>query len=121
MAEHKWSEEEKVVLESVFSSCTKDELCKTFPNRHYSSIMAAGHRLGLSRNNDFTLEEERIIREHYPSSPELVLRQLLPNRGWHTIRGKAQKLGIRRTFAIVPWTEEEELTLREAYPVLTKK
>ncbi len=53
------------------------------------------------RNNpksgeDFSCQEETILREHYTYTPILDLLQLLPSRSWRTIQRQAVELGIRR-------------------------
>jgi hypothetical protein len=47
-------------------------------------------------NNYWSEEDRAILRDHYPTSPRQTIMELLPNRGWASIRGEAIKSGIKR-------------------------
>lgn len=51
---------------------------------------------GKGANNYWSDEDKAILREHYPISPRDIILQLLPTRGWKSIRAEASILGIKR-------------------------
>jgi len=46
--------------------------------------------------NQYTREEEEILKKYYATAPKETLLSLLPNRSWDSIRVKASKMGLRR-------------------------
>ncbi len=48
------------------------------------------------RYGEFSDEENKVLRLHYPCSPRLTIMKLLPNRTWHAIQRQAELMHVRR-------------------------
>ncbi|MCW5848971.1 MAG: recombinase family protein [Anaerolineae bacterium] len=76
--------------------------------------------------NVWTAEEDAIIREHYPSTPQEEVLKLLDGRTWLAIKHRARGLGVCRERKAVryrvaypnsrkPWTAEDDALLKRYY------
>jgi hypothetical protein len=54
------------------------------------------------RKSGWSLAEDQVLRDHYPSGGRTACRDLLPARSDLAIRVRASKLGIRRVFDYTP-------------------
>jgi hypothetical protein len=98
----RWTEEEVSRLRSLaisgrWATTSRSELLAAFPNRTLQSIRCQADRLrpGTRRGaRGWTREDEKLLRELWPSTSERTLRQQL-RRSWNAIRKKAETLGIR--------------------------
>lgn len=90
------------------------------PNRTLASCQRRVRILGLSAERSYwTVEEENILREYYPTEGTDVCEKL-PGRSRSSVERKAQKLGIR--YQPNPdmnghWSAEEDAILKQYYPI----
>lgn len=97
-----WTEEEvsrlrSLVLSGRWETATRSELLEAFPGRTLCGIRAraAGFRPCARRDpRAWTREDEKLLRELWPSTSERTLRQQL-RRSWGAIQQHADLLGIR--------------------------
>ena len=110
---------------------------KRLPNHPKDSIRSKANSLGLSfkdfkRGEDYTAEEDAIIREYYPTEGTAVSKRL-NNRTPDGVRSRAARLGVkveelkiqlsqRRDYSNIKfWSEEETEIIRLYYPTEGKK
>lgn len=71
------------------------------------------------RKSAWSEEEESLILEHYATASPQEFAEMLPDRPWHEIHRRAQRLGVKRgwsdrTGTSNPhWTPEEDQVLRD--------
>ena len=116
-----WTDEEEEILKKYYP-IGGVKLCQEngLNNRPEKSISAKAHRLGLKHITCLWTEEEiNILKENYFELGENIV-ELLPNRSWVSIKGKAVHIGLRTKAYGNIWSEEEINLLRENFLELGK-
>lgn len=113
------------------------EVQKRLPNCSKQSIRSKANSLGLKfknfhKSNDYSVEEDEIIRKYYPIEGTMVSKRL-NNRTPDSVRCRARRLGIkveelkvvsseRRNYAnSKSWSDDEIEILKYYYPIEGKK
>ena len=89
-----WTEQEDLILKNNIDKSIKDlslMLGRTIP-----SIKNRKKALGITKENLWSEEEEKIMIKNYSITSSEELLELLANRSWSSILAKAKKLKIRR-------------------------
>lgn len=78
-----WTGDEIYILESFYSSSTKEELMKLLPNRTYKSIGVKAAKMGLIKDNETKVRIRRIFGENQrgennPHYGEQYVRRVYP-------------------------------------------
>ena len=68
----------------------------------------------------WSIEEDTVIRKHYPSIDQENVMKLLPNRTWNAIGFRAGILGVSRRRRGA-WTEDEDDVLHRNYGEISVK
>jgi len=68
----------------------------------------------------WSIEEDTVIRKHYPSIDQENVMKLLPNRTWNAIQFRGRTLGISRRRRNA-WTESEDEVLYNNYGEISVK
>jgi hypothetical protein len=95
----KWSEEEDFL---IFNNKKDSETWQNFidreiPLRSYKSLMHRLKRLDiLEVRNDWTNDEDDLIRKYYTTLSHKDLKKIIPNRNCASIRSRASRLGIKK-------------------------
>lgn len=95
----KWSEEEDSL---IFNNKKDSETWQNFidreiPLRSYKSLMHRLKRLDiLEVRNDWSNDEDDLIRKYYATLSHKDLKNIIPNRNCASIRSRASRLGIKK-------------------------
>ena len=90
----RWSKNEDEILKENSNLSIKE--LATLLNRGVPSIKSRKKILKLTIDKTWSIEEETILKEFYPTSTKEVLVQLLPKRNWNQILNKAKKIKLNR-------------------------
>ena len=91
----KWSGHEIYFLRNNFYGAGRNQIIKMLHNRTCGAIKAKAMKLGLRRFNPlWKLDEDTVIKQHYPNGKNDIILGLLPNRKCTTIKARANFLKI---------------------------
>ena len=106
----KWNEEEINILRENYGKISNQAIQKILP-RYWKTeaIKAKSELLGLGKDRKWSIEEELILQEKYPTVSLNELLESLPNRTLSSIRGKAKTMGLLSKFYLDNIYSDEEI------------
>ena len=123
-----WTEEEIELLKKHYP-IIGSKVIKYLTNRTKDMIRFKANDLGIkffksTNNQNFTLEEDELIKKYYPTEGTKVAERL-NNRTRDSVRARARRLNVYATDLVFPdftnvvrekWTPEEDEIIRKYYP-----
>ena len=109
-----WTDDELEYLEKNYYNYSLCELSNHFNNRHTKdAILTQAHKyFGYLRNDDWTDEEESLLKKYYPSIPIDMVCKMIPTRSKNAIINHSNVMGINSYFYnITYWNEEQDKLL----------
>ena len=97
------------------------ELEKHFEGRHTrAAISTKAIKLGLTKLQDWTEEEVKILKDNYSILPQEELQKLILNRTWNAITLKAKNLKIKSYYYLnEKYSEDENNFIKENFGKMT--
>lgn len=116
-----WTEEDVNYLVNNFGQKSYAEMSQEMNKRHTSkAISAKAIKLGLTFAQDWTKEEENILKTYYPILPKEEFMKLLPNRTENAIVCHAMKFGIKGYhYSNEKYSEEQKQYILDNNDILT--
>ena len=117
----KWTEEEDKILRENYPTMGNKSF-DMLPGKTSSQCYSRTKTLGVKFDNPnhWTEEEDKILRENYPTMGSKVCN-LIPNKSSKKCKSRAIKLGVKYAACsknTVPWSKEEDMILKEHYPLI---
>lgn len=115
-----WTDEDTNYLKENFN-LGYSKLYDYFSDRHTKkAIRTKAIKMGLTKPQDWTEEEIKILKDNYSILPKKDLQKLLPNRSWNAITIRGGILGIRSyKYLNEKYSEEEKNFIRENFGKMT--
>lgn len=115
MAYKYFTEEE----DEIIRNNSLEKAAQLLPNREKESIAARAKRLGVevNRATKWSLEEDEILRQEYPSGGEEAVRKQLPEKTTPSVIKRAKQLGLIND----GWTRDEDYLIFKSNFIYTKE
>lgn len=121
-----WTEQEDILLKSIYKNYENKELINYFSNRTLSAIENRIAILNLNKGKfvRWLSEEDEILIKNYAKIKPKELYSLFPNRSVFSVKGRISELrkeGLIKETVIKDWTKEEDEVLIQYYAKGTVK
>jgi hypothetical protein len=119
-----WSIDEIDKLKQLKNIITKEDICKLFPNRTFSSIISKKKKYKIkcklipTHKYAWGEEENNIIRNNFLIKNKMEMERLLPNRKYVNIIQQAKKLNIKRNLKRI-WNAKDVEFLKNNYDLFS--
>jgi hypothetical protein len=100
-AKQPWTPEEKEIIRKAIQDdkvATIQEVADKLPHRSFTCVKQRIYVMGLQvvGHKDWTLEEDKVIREHYLTTNARDVAAMLPGRNLNAVKARANLLGVRK-------------------------
>lgn len=114
---HQWTDSELEILRKYYLTEGK-RVSARLKGRTPETCKVKAREIGLHCNYNplWTKEEIEILKEHYPSGGWKEVNKLLPTRTKSSIKGCAQKIGIKSEKVFNDWSNNEIQIIKKYYP-----
>lgn len=98
---NKWTDDEIVMLKSMYGKFTKRQIADAIPKHTAGSIVMKAIKLGFVKKRTspyapWTSSELKLLKDLYPDAMKRQISLAIPSHPWCSIQEKAKALGISR-------------------------
>lgn len=116
-----WQQWEIDELLKIKNGASVEDIARVLPHRGVQGVRTKAQTLGLMpKAKHWNEEEDRILRENYPSKSYPEIQKLLPRWTEKAVKARACKIGLTQGGFNHPckWTAEEDEIIRQNYRVM---